>query len=168
MEDIHHNLKVGVAYEPVQTDTIQSNYENLELVVEGLSNEECMNLMFESDIDPAISEKVFEERSKAEELLVQLRSLIGNNAAKIKKFREDHKIEVYDPNPKAEDPKKQLMSKKVEEVIEIIREEGLKNWITYKETGVKPTKADTLYHDMPAASKPTANLTIPTPEVYSF
>lgn len=138
----------------------------MQLIVDGLSNEEVMNLMFEADIDPGVTQRVFEDRTRAEELLDEVRSCLGNNQTKIRKFRSDHKVAVYDPNPPKEAPsKKESESLKIKEAIEIIREDSLKNWLAYKETGKRPEKIEPSREGATPTPYPATNLTIPMPEV---
>lgn len=115
-------------------------------MVAGFTNDEAMNLLLEGAVDPSLTERVFEEQNRAELLCQDAKSCSSGNQGKIDEFRKKYEVLVYNP----ESPQKVAThSKEIKEAIEMIRADGLKTWLEFKETGHKPTP------------KPSTNFLIP-------
>lgn len=136
VQDILHNLKVCFAFQPIKSEILRDCLENLNTVVTGFANDEAMNMLFEGAADPSLAERVFEEQNRAEALLEDANKCTSGNQVNIDRFREKHQVAVYSAESQV---KKASHFKEIQEAINMIRNDGLKTWMEFKDTGTKPT-----------------------------
>lgn len=121
---------------------MRNSLEQLETVVLGFANEEAMNLLLEGAVDPSLTERAFEEQNRAELLLQDAGECISGTQKQIDEFRAKYQVAVYS----SEAPKIETSHfKEIKEAIQMIRTDGLKSWLEYKETGIKPTPKPSNY-----------------------
>ena len=142
IQDVQFNLKVCFAYQPIKQDILRDSIEQLETIVLGFANEEAMNLLLEGAVDPSLTERAFSEQNRAEILLQDAKDCSTNNQKKIEEFREKYQVAVYSTEDSKPNSSK---SKEIKDAIQMIRSEGLKSWLEFKETGSKPTPKPSNY-----------------------
>lgn len=136
------NLKVCFAYQPIKQDILKNSIEQLDTIVLGFANEEAMNLLLEGAVDPSLTERAFSEQNRAEILLQDARDCSTNHQKKIDDFREKYQIAVYSTD---DSKPNDTHSKEIKDAIQMIRADGLKTWLEFKETGIKPTPKPSNY-----------------------
>lgn len=132
---MEHNIKVLLKGERIDLRILTDYKDDSENVAYLFNDENMMNELLSDQYDPYFTERVFEEKVKAENNFSLICKIETANPEELKSIREDLGI----PQPQVQN-NQQSTGASHKEDLDMIREKGLRKWLEHNEAPTKVSK----------------------------